>query len=252
VHAVTFGELLGLALIGASCLALRRADARAAAVSKVGLAAFLALAGLAFILNQTRGAFLGVGAGLLALSASDKKLRKLAAGLLIGGPLLLVIWELLPTGHTFGEMIARMKQPGPNPFLARLTLWRVGWEIFQDHPVLGVGPGNYRSIFTTYYQGYFDGENVWGSAHNLYIHHAAERGLLGLTALFSVLGALCLRAWRRARIRPDAANLWALGACAGFLVMNLTEVAFQNEQVCSLLLFIWAWAEGRPEADKKA
>jgi hypothetical protein len=30
---------------------------------------------------------------------------------------------------------------------------------------------------------------------------------------------------------------------AAFIVMNLTEVAFQNELVATLLLFIWARAE---------
>ena len=70
----------------------------------------------------------------------------------------------------------------------------------------------------------------------------AERGLLGFAALAIVLAVLTVLAWRRARKNPNAFNLWAAGSMVCFLVMNLTEVAFQNEQVTTLVLFIWAWS----------
>jgi O-antigen ligase len=108
-----------------------------------------------------------------------------------------------------------------------------------------VGVGNYRTLFNHYFMGTYDGESVWGSAHNLYIHQAAERGLIGLAALAAVLGTMTARAWQRARTAPDGLNLWAFAASVAFLVMNLTEVAFQTEQVACLIIFIWAYAEAR-------
>ena len=129
----------------------------------------------------------------------------------------------------------------------RLSLWRVAWEAFRDHPLLGVGPNNYRIVFSHYFQGKMEGQLIWASAHNLYLQQLAERGILGFAALAAVLGALAFRAFRRARENPNAWNLWAWGAVAAFLVMNLTETAFQNEQTATFFLFIWAWSQANAQ-----
>ena len=245
VHPVAYGEIMGLCWLGGLCLLLRGGDAPPGAVRRRFLLAFLAVTAAAFLLNQTRGAILGVAAGLVALGLAHKTLRRATWAALIGFPLVIGLWELLPTGHTIAAAAARAQTAGPNPYLARLTFWRVGLLMFRDHPWLGVGVGNYRTLFERYFTGTYDGESVWGSAHNLYIHQAAERGLLGLLALGAVFWTMTSRAWRRVRRVPDGLNLWAFSACVAFLVMNLTEVAFQTEQVASLMIFIWAYAEAR-------
>ena len=124
---------------------------------------------------------------------------------------------------------------------ARYVLWSVAWRIFRDHPLTGAGPANYSTLFTTYFQGALDNERVWGSAHSLYLHQLAERGLIGAAGLAAALGTLAAGAWRAARRDGGARSLWAVSALAAYLVMNLTEVAFQNELLTTLMLFIWAW-----------
>lgn len=242
VHPVTFGEQMALMLLGIFCLlAAKGVPTRRSERGALWL--LLVVVSAAFLFSQTRGAFIGVAAGLAALCLLDRRLRRLVGAAAAAGILVLALWELMPTGHSFGQMLDRFRNAQPNSFLARVVFWKVGWRMFLDHPWLGAGPGNYRTLFTRYFSGEFDGETVWGSAHNLYIHEAAERGLLGLAALAGVLSAMTSRAWRRAKDNPDAVNLWALSATAAFLAMNLTEVAFQTEQLATLMLFIWCWAE---------
>jgi O-antigen ligase len=247
VHPVSFGELMGLIWLGAFCFWLRPGDAEKDGLGRKALSAFLLVCGAAALMSQTRGAAAGVAAGVLALGLCDARLRRLALKVLLAAPAVLIAWELLPTGRKLSHLLS-----GAANHTARLTFWRVGWDIFKDHPWVGVGPGNYRTVFGRYFSGEFDGERIWGSAHNLYVHQAAERGLLGLAALAAVLGTMTWRAWRRARRAPDAPNLWAFAACCAFLVMNMTEVAFQNEQVTSLMLLIWAYAEARPQPEEPA
>jgi len=219
--------------------------------SRRSLLVFLATAGTALLLSQSRGALLGTAAGAAVLGLADARYRRISILALIAVPAAAAFWELLPSNHNIAAMLERLRQSGSRPSadLARLTFWRVGLQIFRDHPWHGVGVGNYKTVFARYFQGEFDGERVWGSAHDLYIHQAAERGLLGLAALGGVLWTMTRRAWDRARASGSAADLWALSACAAFLVMNLTEVAFQTEQVASLMIFIWAYAEARHGAD---
>jgi O-antigen ligase len=248
VHPLIYGEIVGLCWLGA--LALWLSPARDSP-SRRALLIFLSLSGAALLLSQSRGALLGTAAGAAVLGLADKRYRRISALALVAVPAAAGFWELLPSNHNIAATLERLRHHGPNSSadLARLTFWRVGLQIFRDHPWFGVGLGNYRTVFDRYFQGVFDGERVWGSAHNLYIHQAAERGLLGLAALAGVLWTMTARAWRRARLSGSAADLWALAACAAFLVMNLTEVAFQTEQVASLMIFIWAYAEARHGAD---
>lgn len=242
VHPVAYGEMLALGLLGGLCLLV----APEADLKKPSLAAFLALCGSAFLLNQTRGAFLAAAAGFLAVASFNPTLKRWLPGATLAGLALLILWEFLPTGRSW---IARIADHGlsatDNPQFNRLVFWKVAWGMFLDHPWLGVGPGHYQTAYADYFQGRLAGQWVWGSAHNLYLHQLAERGLLGLGALLAVLTALTWRAYRRARKIPDGLNLWALSACAAFWTMNLTEVAFQNEQVTTLFLFLWTWAEAR-------
>ena len=126
----------------------------------------------------------------------------------------------------------------------RFVYWDVAWRMGMDHLWTGVGHNNYRALFPHYFIGVMeDGSRSWGTAHNLYLHHFAERGLLGLGALLLFLGAFWLRALRRALIRPDAWQLWGLATATAFLIMNLTEVALQVEMIWMLVFFVWIWAE---------
>lgn len=245
VHAVTYGEQMALAVLGGLCF-LGRAEAGAATPqSRRWGAALVVLLSSALILSQTRGAFLGLAAGFLTVCFFDAVLRRRALWALAALAAGIVLLELLPTGRSLSGSFQTWGKPGDqfSPHLQRLILWKAAWGMFFDHPLLGVGPSNYGLAFTQYFQGTIEGQTVWSSAHNLYLQQLAERGAVGFAALAAFLGALTARAVRRARVNPNAWNLWAVGSMAAFLVMNMTETALQNEQFMTLMLFIWTWAE---------
>ncbi len=60
----------------------------------------------------------------------------------------------------------------------RLAHWLAGIHMFVDHPVLGVGIGNYPDAYSRYFITIFT--NSLGHAHNYYINIAAETGSIGL------------------------------------------------------------------------
>jgi O-antigen ligase len=96
--------------------------------------------------------------------------------------------------------------------LSRATEGIAALLTFADHPIIGVGPG----LFPEYYPLYADDVglrvlNEDRQAHNLYLHIAAENGLLGLIAFMGILG-LTLRDLIRVRrrwlvTRPDMAAM---------------------------------------------
>jgi O-antigen ligase len=93
---------------------------------------------------------------------------------------------------------------------------------------VGVGPDNVRRVFKKFHPEPFPEEGIYGTLNNLYVHQAAERGLLGLGALlflFLALWRYALENFRRSR-SPYA--LWALCALPAFYVVNITEISFQH------------------------
>ena len=69
----------------------------------------------------------------------------------------------------------------------RLHLWRAGIRMFRDHPVIGVGGGNFQWRVIEYEQEGFRGRTHGGKqAHSIYLTLLPELGIVG-TVLFAIL-----------------------------------------------------------------
>jgi O-antigen ligase len=64
---------------------------------------------------------------------------------------------------------------------SRLTFWSAAGQMLADHPLLGVGPDNYRWQFARY-SGLAE-NNLGIHAHDQYVEALADTGILGLAAL---------------------------------------------------------------------
>jgi tetratricopeptide (TPR) repeat protein len=98
----------------------------------------------------------------------------------------------------------------------RYDYWRVAVKQLEDHPLTGVGAGNYNS---TYYQERTTSEDIQ-QAHSIQLQALGELGLIGGLALAAFVGAVLLGFWQTARgSYPHRANP-ALAVAAGgtFLV----------------------------------
>lgn len=247
VHPVTYGEQMGLLALGA--MAALWAAPPGGEGPRVRRAALVlcALLGAALLLSSTRGAMVGAAVGAAAIAFVRRGGRRYAAGLLAAGAALYLGMEYLREDRAIVFEAARALMQGRPPEglgFARLTLWDVALRMGADHLWTGVGVNNYRALLPNYHQGMFEDATLsWGTAHNLYLHHFAERGLLGLGALAFLLWTMLRRAYERVRTAPSFWSYWAWGATTAFLVMNLTEVALQTELVWLLVWTIWCAAE---------
>lgn len=238
VHPVTFGEQMALATLGGLCWLRRPSVPDARAWRWAAAVTVLCAAALAF--SQTRAALLALCIAAAAAAFLEPRLRRWTAAAIALGGISAVAGHLNRYGaNVSASNLIPLEQQD------RLALWRGAWRMFRDHPWTGVGPGHFRTQFGRYSSGIAEGHPLWGTAHNLYLHQAAERGLAGLAALAGLFTVLLWRSWRAMRARSDAASLWSFAAIIAFLVMNITETAFQNEQLSSLFLLIWAFGTAR-------
>ncbi len=238
ISAVTYGEIMGLALVGGACFAAVRRRF-GAAIGRIPIA-FCVLVCLAWAFSGTRGAWLGVFVSLAALRALTAPRRALfeVGGLAIAaGVFMLGMGQLRNSGA-----LDRIS------FTCRFDLWEVSLRMLRDHPFFGVGIHNFGSMFPQYHSVPYLGNATWGDPHNLYFAQLAERGLVGFAALVWLLGAMVYQAWTRFRRSGSFLSLWCLTWLLGFLVMNLTESAFQVAMLWMPTIILYAWME-RAEAE---
>ncbi len=113
----------------------------------------------------------------------------------------------------------------------RAEIYRQGWELFGEHWLLGVGPGNFARA-----TGFISESGRYRPAHNTYLEIAAEQGVVGLSialAFVLLVGWALWRGWRaapsgehRARIFGVALGLSAVGAMAATLGLLTFSMAF--------------------------
>jgi hypothetical protein len=119
--------------------------------------------------------------------------------------------------------------PQDNALAGRISEVTSAAMMFEDHPLLGVGIGNYEVHYHSYAQEVgLDARREERQAHSLYLEVAAESGLLGLGVFGGMLVYAAMGPWRaRARLQRegdlDSADMMrALGvAFFGYLVGSL-------------------------------
>lgn len=186
--------------------------------SFAGLAA--CLIGGAFILTQSRGGQVALLAALafivlaglpgirVWMRAAILGLLALAAGI-VSGAIPLYLFDQVD--HFLGLSGISLLDPSPQDFSTaeRLAHWIAGIRMYQAHPLLGVGIGNYPDAYPNYFVTIF--VNSLGQAHNYYINIAAETGTIGLVVYLCFIAAMLVAGGRavsqaskrRARLRAQ-------------------------------------------------
>lgn len=109
--------------------------------------------------------------------------------------------------------------------------------VFLEHPVLGVGPGQFAKFYSQRYGNEIGTKRLHSNrrAHNLYLEIAADMGIIGLTAFMMIPLFIVHRLWqirRRLRtIRPDLAHLATailLGIVGYFGTATFLQLSYQR------------------------
>ncbi len=201
----------------------------------VGAAAASLVGGIALLMSLSRGAWMGMVAGLIVLYWVQVK--RGGQVILIAVTLLVVLLGLdalhvVPTAVSgrldqiieyFGLFDASRVVPTPQNFsiVERMAHWQAAWNMYLARPILGVGPGHYALAYPA-----FRVNDFWqaplGHAHNIYLNVMAEDGFLGILAYlvqFIAWLAVILAAHRRATTPLDRAL--AAGILASFVAVAI-------------------------------
>lgn len=190
------------------------------------------IGGIALLLTQSRGGFLGIVAALFFLAlAGGGRVRVTTLVLCVG----LSMTLLLPIGDRFQQRSTSLAIPSSSLVevtpenwanLERTAHWGAGLRMTANYPLSGVGAGHFNVRFREH-------TPVWrfriprGHAHNGYIHMGAQAGYPGLMAMVLFTATLLVamsRGVARARSRQErAVALGSLGIVVAFSVHSIVD-----------------------------
>ncbi|MBK6432193.1 O-antigen ligase family protein [Candidatus Amarolinea dominans] len=216
----------------------RRSFAAASALAAAALVV-TALIAAGALASWSRGAWLGIGAGVVTVTALRSR-RTFGLSLALAGALTVLL--LARGGFDTGALGGRLAQVGDYlggfdvatvevnddnfAVVERVAHWVAAQRMIAQAPWQGVGVGNYAAVYPQVALPRW--QDPLGHAHNIYLNTWAEAGLPGL--LTYVLLWL-LAAWQAVRLAYDrqtdalgrAVALGVLGAIVHLSIHNLFD-----------------------------
>ena len=192
---------------------------------------------IADLLTFSRGGYLGlfvacVVLGLFLWKKAAQKYRLAVAGLLLVGLIALVVPS--PISERFFSSFDLHE--GSNQ--GRIETWSQAVGVAMDHPLIGVGIGNYPLAIkaTADYR-----EPIY--AHSVYLDIAAETGLFSLFAWLGIMICVCYEFFKKSG--PDNLYFSAALSMIIFAGHSLVETPIYSAIVLPLFLIITAYGSQR-------
>lgn len=103
----------------------------------------------------------------------------------------------------------------------RIIIWHSACNMIKDHPIVGVGPKNFTSVYTAKYTSPYITQKL-KNAHNFYLQLTAEYGVIGLCG-FLYFFIYVLRKNYYALKENDPYARMCIGCVLGLLLFSLIE-----------------------------
>lgn len=189
------------------------------------------LAGFAaLVLTSSRGAWLGVGAGLLAMGyllfrrrLAKQRTARLVLDLLAVAAILSIVVAFWAAVRSPDAALVLGAVPVGGSAVSRATLWRDGLDLVSDYPVTGSGLRSTMMVYSSY--GLLIHVGFITHMHNLLLQIAVEQGVvasLAFVGLLAVAATSVLAATRPGR-RTWRFGLAAGGALAAFAIHGMVD-----------------------------
>lgn len=113
----------------------------------------------------------------------------------------------------------------------RVLIWQSAYKMFQDHPVLGVGLGQYKDNYQKKYISPKAKERTLGHAHNNFMQMLAENGVVGFIGFTGMIIYFICHSFRRFwQTKSPYAFMISMSTLA-LALQGLTEYNFGNSAV---------------------
>jgi O-antigen ligase len=230
-----------LVLVIAVPLAVDRMLHEAKRGTRLLAAAALASMVASIVFTYSRGGLVALAAVCLPMALWIPRHQR--RRMMLAGATAAVVLAVLVAPTSYGQRLAALGQvagavsgetPEDSALRGRISEMASALLMFADHPLIGVGYGNFEEHYPQYARTLaLDGRREERQAHSLYLEILAETGLLGLAAFALLMlqpvaglrrahAALVARGRSRAAQQVGAFGIALFGYLAGSLFLHLS------------------------------
>jgi len=216
---------LGVALLITSRSILRKTLASAAVALLIGN----------LMLTYTRGSWLALGGGMALMS--------IIASTWFIWVYLVSLGLSIAFTPGIAARLASIADIAEGTAGFRIRLWNIAMGIIKDHPIIGIGIGNFYEAFTAFVFKHPELSVGWVTygAHNSYLTIWAETGIFGIASFVAIIViSLKLGIYLTKVKRNDRYLFWLglafLSSITGFALNGLTSNNFHHPQAA---VFFW-------------
>jgi len=250
---------LAAVLVPAVVLSLFLALTSSSRLMKVAIGAAGGVSTIGIFLTQSRGGVIALGvAAVGSVVAAGRFRRQVVLVLSLVGAFAAVYLLLFAPPQSFSRITSFTANDGSG----RTDLWAVAAKAFEQHPVNGIGAGNFTVVEQQYAVNFNRNlpradlvVQVQQPVHNTYLHVATELGLVGLGLFLAILW-IALRACYRAATRSSGSTE-ALGRAivvgsVGMLVAFVFLTAQYEKQLWLVIALLLAYAAAAARVPPRA
>ncbi|NIN67859.1 MAG: tetratricopeptide repeat protein [Anaerolineae bacterium] len=174
---------------------------------------------LCLAFTQARGAWVGVGAGMVVFGLGWARINRrskvgvatLVAAALLVGAVAMLNWSSGPLSYLKDvpglDRVATLTRTDEGSTAARLTTWRAALPLIRERPCLGYGPETMWTVFSRVFPPqlvYYQGRNaIVDRAHNVWLDLGMSAGAAGVVAFSALLALFGWGVWRGMRCASD-------------------------------------------------
>ncbi|HJX85742.1 MAG TPA: O-antigen ligase family protein [Candidatus Angelobacter sp.] len=193
----------------------------------------LGTAGAALFLTGSRGGMIAY-AGIIFASIWFLTPRRVTVLRIIPA---IVLSALLVVALVRPHEAERLQEVDEFTQVSRLALWGAAGVMFLGHPVLGVGYGNYPTLYSDYVPG--SSEEI--DSHDLYLQFLAETGIIGFLAFFTLIGSFLWIAVKLVKMADPLCRIVGIGvggAILATLVHGVVDYLFNGSPQFGTLFWV--------------
>ena len=195
---------------------------------------------IAIVLSGSRNAFLAFGIGMIVLCIF---FNWRTIGLLI--PLSVVLLLIPKVNRRIFSLFSSTQDD------SRIKLWKTAVAMIREHPILGVGNGNYVSQYDIYVKKYPElayPDYKRFTTHNSYLKVESELGIFGILSFFGILAVSLYRMKKYIEIEKEMFfSFFFTGMFASvvaFYFMNISDNLFFVPKITTYYWILTAIQQG--------
>lgn len=212
--------------------------------ARILLVVFILTDIVALVRTESRGGLIAMGVGLIAACAVAGPIRTQAVALVAITVSLGIGYYALAAPTSLRQRVTNVSAQGS---AGRSDIWQIASKIAADHPLAGVGLGNFRTVEDDYLT---DNANlvkvsevvdIHPVVHNTYLEVLSELGAVGLALFVGLVAATLAAAATGIRLLRGSTARWSLvprGLVAGALGLLAAYVFLSGEYEKELWLLL--------------